>query len=113
MMEPDQAGEEFPIACNLSGAELAARGSAVGNLFEEVEQVREVDDGYAFRFAGSDAAATRLLTFTLEERRCCPFFTFELTFEPTHNHIWLTLRGSADIKAFVANGWNEIIAAHA
>lgn len=109
MMEP----AETPIACNLSEADLAARSSEVSNLFEEVEQVRELDDGYAFRFSGSDAAAGRLLAFTLEERRCCPFFTFELAFEPNEGHLWLRLRGSAAIKDFVASGWGEVIAAHA
>jgi hypothetical protein len=113
MIEQEQAAEETPIACNLTGAELAERGNEVGNLFQEVEEVRELADGYAFRFAGSDATASRLLQFTLEERRCCPFFTFELAFEPNEGPIWVRLRGSTNIKEFVASAWGEIIAAHA
>lgn len=112
MLEQDHAAEETPIACNLTGAELAERGDEVSNLFDEVEQVRELDDGYTFRFSGSDAMAARLLDFTLEERRCCPFFTFELAFEPNEGYIWVRLRGSAAIKDFVASAWGEIIAAH-
>lgn len=113
MMESTDAAQEPPLACNVTGAALAERGNEVKNLFAEAEQVREVEDGYAFRFPGSDEQAARLLQFTLAERRCCPFFTFELTFEPTEGPIWLRLRGSAAIKEFIASGWAEIIAARA
>jgi hypothetical protein len=112
MIEQEQAVEETPIACNLTGEALAERGDEVRPLFNEVEQVRELADGYAFRFAGSEETASRLLEFTLAERRCCPFFTFELAFEPNEGPIWLRLRGSTNIKEFVASAWGEIIAAH-
>jgi hypothetical protein len=111
MLEPAHAAEELPIACNLSGAELAERGGEVSNLFVEAEETMELEDGYAFRFPGSDDYAARLLEFTLAERRCCPFFTFELVFEP-NQRLWLRLRGSTAIKEFVASGWAETIAAH-
>ena len=113
MIEQERTAEETPIACNLTGEARAERGDDVRALFQEVEQVRELADGYAFRFAGSDSAASRLLEFTLVERRCCPFFTFELAFEPNEGPIWLRLRGSTNIKDFVASAWSEIIAAHA
>lgn len=113
MIEQTPAAEETPIACNLTGAELAERGDEVKNLFDETEEVRELEDGYAFRFSGSDAMAPRLLEFTLEERRCCPFFTFELVFEPKLGAIWVHLRGSAAVKEFVASAWGALIAAHA
>jgi hypothetical protein len=113
MTDPVQAAEETPIACKLTGEERAERGDTVKNLFDETEEVRELDDGYAFRFAGSNAMAARLLAFTLDERRCCPFFTFELVFTPNEGNIWVQLRGSAAIKEFVASAWGKIIAAHA
>lgn len=112
-IEQTPAGAETPIACKLTGEELAERGSAV-KIFEENEQIRELDDGYAFRFSGSSDMAARLLAHVLEERLCCPFFTFELVFEPNEGHIWLSLRGSAAIKEFVAaNGGDKILAARA
>jgi hypothetical protein len=93
---------ELPIACNLSGAELEARKEDITeNVFSMYEQVDELPDGYAFKFPGDDEWAGRLLKFVLEERQCCPFFTFDLTFEPQLAAIWLHLRGSNDIKAFV------------
>lgn len=113
MSEDTFATEETPIACNLSDTALAERGDEVSSLFQEAEQTLELDDGYAFRFPASDASAAKLLEFTLAERRCCPFFIFELVFEPNEGPLWLRLRGSADIKAFVASSWSEIIAARA
>lgn len=107
------SAEPAPIACTLTGDELAERGDEVNGLFTSVEEVRELDDGYAFRFDGGDASAASLLSFVLEERRCCPFFTFDLVFEPNIGAIWVHLRGSVAVKEFVASAWGEIIAAHA
>lgn len=112
MIEHTLSAEELPIACTLTGDEQAERGGKVSHLFKAVEQVRELTDGYAFRFSGSDGTAARLLEFVLAERRCCPFFTFELVFGPNVSSIWVQLRGSSAIKTFVASAWGEIIAAH-
>ena len=93
---------DLPIACNLSEAELEARKEDITeSMFSLYEQVDELPDGYAFKFPGDDAWAARLLNFVLEERKCCPFFTFDLTFEPKIGAIWLHLRGREDIKTFV------------
>jgi hypothetical protein len=111
-LDLDPVADELPIACKLSGDELAERGEAVDELFKEVEQVRELADGYAFRFSGTAAMASRLLAFTLVERSCCPFFTFELVFEPNEGPIWVRLRGAEGVKEFVASNVGEVIAAH-
>jgi len=103
-----EEGVEIPIACLLSGAEMARRGVEVADLFKEVEQVNELADGYAFRFAGNNSTATSLLNFTLVERSCCPFFTFELVFEPQQGPIWLQLRGGAGVKEFVASTFLQL-----
>ena len=113
MIDQKRATDETPIACTLSGAELARRGEEVSDLFKAVEQVSELADGYAFRFPGSDGVAIRLLEFTLIERSCCPFFTFELGFEPDQGPIWFRLRGGAGVKEFVASAWSQVLAAHA
>ncbi len=43
-----------------------------------------------------------MLDFVAVERRCRPFFTFEVVFEPHDEPLWLRLRGSSAIKAFLA-----------
>ena len=108
-LDLDPVSDELPIACKLSGNELAERGEEVDELFKEVEQVRELADGYAFRFAGTAAMASSLLQFTLVERSCCPFFTFEFVFEPNEGPLWLRLRGAEGVKEFVASTVGEAI----
>jgi len=93
---------EIPVACNLTGAEYAMREEEViANIFGSCEQVQELSDGYAFRFPGDEQWAARLLQFVIEERKCCPFFTFNLLFEPEKGPIWLQLRGDERVKLFV------------
>jgi hypothetical protein len=90
------------IACLLSEREQAKRGELLAlALFPDAQAVEELPDGIAFRFPGDDAWTTKVLDFVAAERRCCPFFTFELVFEPHGRALWLRLRGSAEIKDFV------------
>jgi hypothetical protein len=93
---------ELPVACNLSEQELRGRREALAsNIYGDVEQVCELKDGYAFRYPGGEASAAKLLEFITFERRCCPFITFELVFEPDQGPVWLRLRGAAGIKEFI------------
>jgi hypothetical protein len=93
---------QVPIACNLSKAEFALREAEIANdLFSGCEQVKELADGYAFKFLDVEQWANRLLSFVLEERKCCPFFTFDLLFEPQKGPIWLQLRGDERVKLFI------------
>jgi hypothetical protein len=92
---------DSPIACSLSQNERVERGEEVGDLFKSVEQVCELADGYAYRFPGTNECAGRLLKFIFGERSCCPFFTFELGFEPDRGSVWLYIRGPEGVKEFV------------
>jgi hypothetical protein len=99
----DQVSPEVPIACTLTGEDLQRRSEEVARLFSEGRQeVRPLPDGYAVRFPGEEVWASRLFAFIAEERACCPFFTFELVFEPGLGPIWLHLRGPAGTGEFVA-----------
>jgi hypothetical protein len=90
------------IACLLSEREMAARGELLAEqLFPGVDAVEELPDGYAYRFPGDDTWTANVLAFVAAERRCCPFFTFEVTFTPHGGPLWLRLRGSEEIKSFV------------
>ena len=98
----DQASPEIPIACLLTADDLRLRGDQIMRpLFQGRQEVRELADGYALRFPGEDVWASRLLEFIAGERACCPFFTFELVFEPSRGPIWLRLRGPEGTKAVV------------
>ena len=106
----DQATWEPPIACSLSGEDQRRLGDEIARLFRDGRPwARQLPDGYALRFPGEDMWATRLLTFIIGERACCPFFTFELVFEAGQGAIWLHLRGPAGTTEFVAEllAWVE------
>ena len=93
---------ELPIACNLSEAEQAAREEELATeLFGNCLEVVELPDGYAFRFAGEQEWIAKLVEFIGFERKCCPFFTFELAFEPEEGPVWLRVKGSEEVKEFV------------
>ncbi len=92
---------DSPVACSLSQKERVERGDEVGDLFNSVQQVRELADGYAYRFPGNEEWASRVLGFIMGERSCCPFFTFELGFEPDEGPIWLHIRGPEGVKEFM------------
>jgi hypothetical protein len=63
-------------------------------------RVDELEDGYEFRFPGSAQWAIRLTEFIILERGCCPFFAFELVFEPGEGPI--RVRGPEGVKDLVA-----------
>lgn len=101
----DQAAlttENMAIACKLSEAEQAAREEELArDIFSNCQEVTELADGYAFRFAGDGEWAAKLVEFIALERKCCPFFTFELVFEPQEGPMWLRLRGPEGVKTFI------------
>lgn len=92
----------IPIACNITEAEqLEQRQTEITEMLRAAERVEELEDGYAVSFATDDQVASELLNFILAERKCCPFFTFELAFEAEEGPMWLRLRGPEGVKEFV------------
>ncbi len=90
---------------------MAARKEAIArDLFAHVDRVEELPDGFGFRFPAADPWAAKALEFIDVEKECCPFFTFELAFEPDGGPLWLRLRGSDEIKAFVRTDLKDIVA---
>lgn len=102
MSEPQPINLDIPIACHLPEPALVQRQQELkATLFQRVTAVQELADGYALRFPGDETTAETLLTFIQFERRCCPFFHFELSFEPAQGPIWLRLRGGEGVKEFI------------
>jgi hypothetical protein len=97
------AGDGPPLACKLTDPEFAARKAAISrDLFADVAEVRELADGFAYRWPATDERIATVTDFIIAERECCPFFTFEVAIEPDGGPLWLRLRGSEEIKAFIA-----------
>jgi hypothetical protein len=97
--------EELPIACSLTGGEQERRREDVSGLLTASRLVCELEDGYGFAFPGEAGWARRLVEFVVAERSCCPFFRFELDFQPGGGEILLRVRGPEGTKQFMSESF--------
>src|SRR5262245_11794579 len=101
MDETRQRTVNLPVACTLSVQDVKQRQTVARELFAFAQQVEELPDGYAWRFAGDGDWQARLPDFVAAERRCCGFFRIELVYEPGLGPVTLSLRGAEGTKAFI------------
>ena len=95
------AGGE-PFACNMAALTKSERtqyARLARSLMAAVQEKRELRNGYAFRLPpGTLVTAAQWVAF---ERKCCPFFTFEMEQARDQGPLWLRLTGSEGVKAFI------------
>ena len=93
-----------PFACDMNAIEPANRERHITTtleLFQTVQAIQELSDGYAFRLPGVTALLPKTAEFIANERLCCPFFGFTLAIEPDRGPIWLSLTGPDGVKPFI------------
>lgn len=90
------------FACNmraLTSEERTRHAALAGELFAAILERKELSNGYAFRLPAErwlDAA-----TWAELERKCCPFFSFELNAGADRGPMWLTITGRSGAKTFM------------
>src|SRR5215203_1451960 len=92
---------EVPIACNwsaLTAAQRERQRSLYRRLRADVEEVLELEDGYAFKHSTDKAMLLAVAEFVANERLCCPFFEFGITVERSGGPVWLRLTGAGEAK---------------
>ena len=90
------------ISCKLTSAEMQQRKAIIlESLRKEILEKKELTDGYAFKFNGSDIMFDKLTEFIKTERACCNFFTFNLSVGGDKNEIWLSMTGPKEAKEFI------------
>ena len=93
---------DLPIACNLTDAEFQERRTAVLKTVKAaVVEVKELGNGYAYRFPSEEIWIRELTKLITAERGCCPFLRFDLRIEPSGGPIWLELTGPEGTKDFL------------
>ncbi len=93
---------DLPIACNLTDVEFQERRAGVLETVKRaVLEVKELEDGYAYRFPSDEIWIPELTKLITAERACCPFLRFNLRIEPSRGPIWLELTGPEDTKDFL------------
>lgn len=61
----------------------------------------ELPDGYSFKLEPKEVSLADVAEWVADERKCCPFFTFEIGVEGETGALTLTLKGREGIKPFI------------
>jgi hypothetical protein len=94
--------ESKGFICKLTTPELQKRkATIIESLRKQLLEKKELKDGYAFRFGGSDKMVDELSEFIKTERECCDFFTFNLSVSGDKKSAWLELTGAEGVKEFI------------
>lgn len=92
------------LACNSAAIPQEVRPLHHANtrrLFTSVQEVQELETGYALRLADEPDLLQTVVAFLRYERLCCPFFHFTLDMEPDQGPVWLHITGAIDVKEFL------------
>ncbi len=93
-----------PLSCNLAAMTPAQRqqySKIKIRLRATIQKVKELPDGYAFRYNADPSLFMEAAEFTTLESRCCPFFTFVLEVQPNGGPMWLRITGPKEAKPFI------------
>jgi hypothetical protein len=94
----------LPVACSLTGPELQERRHLVlRKVSAAVLEVKDLGDGYAYRFPTDEIWISELANLITFERQCCPFLRFNIRIEPGAGPIWLELSGPEGTKDFLTS----------
>jgi hypothetical protein len=93
-----------PIACELDAlapSERARRAELARTIQERSIGVHETDSGFRVKLPGDSETCERVLELLLLERRCCPFLSLQLAFEPGDAAAVLAIGGPPGVKEFL------------
>jgi hypothetical protein len=102
LVSSGSAGARERFACHmgaLTSGERARHEELSRTLLAVVQEKSELRNGYAFRLPPSALmTAAEWVSF---ERKCCPFFAFELEQPKDQGPVWLRITGSDAVKAVI------------
>jgi hypothetical protein len=93
-----------PFVCDMTAIGPASRKQHTATtveLFQAVEAIDELPNGYAFRLRNETALLMKVAEFIANERLCCPFLGFTVEIEPEGGAFWLHLTGRDGVKPFI------------
>src|SRR5829696_8900539 len=92
---------EVPVSCNwlaLTAVQQERQRALYRQLRADVEEVVELEDGYAFRHSPDRAVLLAVAEFVSNERLCCTFLLFGITDERAGGAVWRRIAGAGDAK---------------
>ena len=93
-----------PLTCNMGVFSPDQRESHIvttTKLFESVQSVQEVENGYEFTFPSDTEFISQIAEFIADERLCCPFLNFTLKIVSNNEPISLSLTGPIGTQEFL------------
>ena len=75
--------------------------TVIAGLKNQVIEKKELKNGYAYQFKGSDSVISELSEFVKTERLCCDFFDFTLRIKGDKTSAWLEISGPEGTKKFI------------
>ena len=95
--------KEKPMTCKLTSPELQKRkATVIAEIKKLIREKKELPNGYAYRFDGTDKNVNLLTDFIKTERQCCDFFIFSIDVN-NDQAAWLKITGAKGVKDFIAS----------
>ena len=111
----DKAGasahREVPIGCDLTVFNIRERIKHVAlakSLLGKARQLIEHDDGFTFIFEQSPALEMKIAEWVTNEKRCCPFFSFEFSRADMPPSLRLRISGPSGAKEILRIGLKKM-----
>jgi hypothetical protein len=99
-----QRSRVSPFFCDFSAMDLEQRKRhriLATDLLPKHLEMKELPDGYAFRFSNDRVLFAGLSELAVLERLCCPFLTITLELQRDQGPTWLKLTGEEGVKDFL------------
>jgi hypothetical protein len=99
-----QTREVSSFSCDLSALDQEQRkrhDALAKDLFQKHLEIRELPDGYGFRFPNNPLLFTALSELITLEQLCCPFITLSPELQRDQGPIWLKATGEDGVKNFL------------
>jgi hypothetical protein len=106
----DQQPPKARPACKVNALTSAERTESEGlrnALAAAVTEKKELTDGYELRLDLSRLPLASLSRWIDLERRCCPFFRFQVEVMPDSGPVWLRLTGSDGVKDVIRSAFKS------
>jgi hypothetical protein len=102
---------DTPIACDLTVFSISERMEHLAlakSLLQQVSEVVEHNDGFTFVFEKSPLLERQVVNWVSKEKRCCPFFSFELSSTNTPPLLNLKISGPHGAKEILRPGLKKM-----
>ena len=106
----NSTNQHIPVACNMNvftPPEHESHIQTATELFQTVQHIQDIAQGYEFIFPSESATLVKLAEFISKEKLCCPFLEFTLKLIPNYVTTSLLLTGPEGTQEFLREEFSE------